>query len=822
MIPPPILKFYLLLTFTKVIILKKIFFIITLLSYYLGNTQDLQIANIEGISSIDQYTTPSLTITITNTGIVDINKFSITNLYLSLDSTLTSEDYYVGFTNLSKIVAKDSVTKLCYCEAVDLSPGTYYLIAQTDKRLEVTETDESNNGFIIPNYTIAEPDFDLSISNFTLEKSTAHWDEAVHLNYKIQNLGTTDLGGALYTSFYLSTDNQLDSSDIKLEYYYADLTGPDIILSPSFHIVTIPTVAPGVYYIIGKVDSNYNGASRFEESNTSNNVIASGSLNILPGDIDLKITRAPILYFDPTNFNLFFDVTNGGTTGVIGYNATLYFSADATLNESDYQFPLTWVFDHKTWDYLPGGATQNKSISYFIGDSFFPLPPPGDYFIIVELNKDRSILETDTTNNVAVSASRINIPAPILPQISLDTARPLDIYNNIDRAIELDVDFINVGTNYITGVSQFYRVTIKDSLSNIVYSNSKYQFFYLSPQDTTTIHWIFNLDAPLEIGEYQISIECLSPVDCYTNSYNMPLSILEFVYKLEGEIKGEDSVSITKGNLFLYKKGSDGIVEFTDRLVLDGSNSFNFFLKNHNYTLYFIPDKINFSEYVPTVLGKTVTLNDSSFFSANTDTSFVFQILKINSLSGTGNRTIYGTVSIDGDSGGRKDEVQSVANLPVILLSSTGEIVGQTYTDDLGNYEFANLPSGVYQVFIAFELDGVIMDEPSPVDVSMDNSNLNFTIGDKNIQSKVEVATSVESVATKIPPYPNPFQQRVIITNSIGLDHVEVFELSGRLVKRVEVKDGSNELDLGFLNSGIYFIKGFKNGQAFIQKLVKQ
>ena len=106
-----------------------------------------------------------------------------------------------------------------------------------------------------------------------------------------------------------------------------------------------------------------------------------------------------------------------------------------------------------------------------------------------------------------------------------------------------------------------------------------------------------------------------------------------------------------------------------------------------------------------------------------------FEILKVNSL-GTGTGIINGFVS-SGSPSGRSAEPQpsplSASSLPVILLSS-GQVVGITYTDESGFYEFKNLPRGTYEVLLSVELDSPQLMDPYSVDIADKNMQLNFEL----------------------------------------------------------------------------------------------
>jgi hypothetical protein len=73
---------------------------------------------------------------------------------------------------------------------------------------------------------------------------------------------------------------------------------------------------------------------------------------------------------------------------------------------------------------------------------------------------------------------------------------------------------------------------------------------------------------------------------------------------------------------------------------------------------------------------------------------------------------------------------EEVEGFPVVLLSETGEPIKVAITDAAGNYEFTGLPDEKFDLVVALELDEPIMQDPLPVDVTLNDAIVNFTIGE--------------------------------------------------------------------------------------------
>lgn len=78
--------------------------------------------------------------------------------------------------------------------------------------------------------------------------------------------------------------------------------------------------------------------------------------------------------------------------------------------------------------------------------------------------------------------------------------------------------------------------------------------------------------------------------------------------------------------------------------------------------------------------------------------------------------------------------------------------------------------------------------------------------------------------ADKIQLYPNPANTYIIISSpSIDLDEVEFFDASGRLVKRIDITNNSEQIDISSLKSGVYYLRTYRDNN-FIKslKLIKK
>jgi len=171
----------------------------------------------------------------------------------------------------------------------------------------------------------------------------------------------------------------------------------------------------------------------------------------------------------------------------------------------------------------------------------------------------------------------------------------------------------------------------------------------------------------------------------------------------------------------------DGTIKFVQKVVPVTDSAYSFIVDERPVTLYFIPDKDQFPEYVPTILGESVILQPTSFITLTESRQVIFNILKKISLA-PGGKIISGRVTTS--EGGRVAEgvtIQSVENISVVLMINTGQVVSTTETDATGYYEFSGLPDDVYQVMVLFPLNEAQM-PPVEVDITLLNAELNIVV----------------------------------------------------------------------------------------------
>ena len=689
-------------------------YVVLLLIQISAFSQDLVVTNYTGPTSFSRYEEIAQEITIKNAGIVDISKDFYTGAFLSSDNQWQASDIKLYDSYGYSVPSGSSYTHKA-SPLVEVTPGTYFLIFKVDHQGTVTETNEANNLLVIPNVVIGAANVDFTLTSFSLDKSTYTQNNLVKPSYVLQNLGTTNAGTYISTDFYLSTDATFSADDKNIGTEIELLKGPDNITSGTDLGFPLPTVANGSYFILAWVDSNY-GSQRFAETNESNNKFAI-PITIQSSSVDLEISNVLTLGTDGSQARL--TIRNNGTTGVSGYSVSAQLVPQGNVPNSNY------VTTHMNAlnNYL--GPHEEKTF-----DLFFPIhtTTPGTYYPVYYVNYDERVAETYFQNNQRYGAALVIAP-PLVSALSFNGMSVAGLVDNTDQQINLNLDLTNTGTD--DSFIQYVNLAVKNAQNTVVHSEQTYFYVNFAPGQTSTTALTINLASPLQTGSYSISVSCA--YGCYltpsSKTANFTVSLPQ--YTLTGTVIGEDGQPITNGKLFLYQDAGSGVIKFIQKVVPYVGPNFTFPVDVNRHTLYFIPDVVQHPEYVPTIYGKTVALQPGNFFTASSNMNVTLEVLKVNS-PGAGTGIIHGRVASSASNpAGRETQplsLEPVQDVPVILISGTGQIVGLTHTNALGEYQFNNLPRDVYKVVISLELDNASLMDPLRVDITEKNMNVDLVL----------------------------------------------------------------------------------------------
>jgi uncharacterized protein YjdB len=688
-------------------------------------SQDLFVEAYLGPTTFDEHELFSEDFIIKNEGIIGVTDNNVAHAYLSTDQTLSYGDEFIGTTGyIDDFGPNESKTVRFQYYAVDVEPGVYYLIVDVDAYETIAETDEENNVYVVSQAITVNPaNLDFHFASISADAIQLPNDIA-KMSAVLANDGTTNFGSEVCVQFFISTDATLSSDDIQFD---ATCEAQEGSVSPYLG-TTLPGLTPGNYYFIVLVDPE----NHYAEIDETNNVIVSDLFELSDSDLDLEFSETHTLDVEPSHLTWFFDIKNNGTTPSSNVDISVYLSADQNFYVDPYANP--W---EQTGDILIGTTNGSMGFSpspFILFGHFLTYPPPGNYYLIMIIDPDEKLSETNRGNNIYVTPEPVYFLAGPGPYINM-SAEPSAV-SDADDYFEYKIVFKNEGPPLAAVI--LYDQTIKDQAGNVVASEGGHQWtvgLATEQSDFFFNYFYFYDQGPLPAGNY--TLEITSASEWLSNStVSVPFTVLSAAptYTVTGQVKGEDGTPITAGNIFLYKKELTGKVHLVEKRALSGSGYFSFEVDEKEHTLYVIPDRLAFPDYVPTILGKTVILQPTSFFTTTEPVTVNMEVLKIQPLP-SGPMSVSGNVVAGSKNAAARIGVMtggSIEGFPVILLSNDGIPLMTTLTDGSGNYTFANLPQGNYQIVVAFELDYPLMEEPLVVDVTTTDAvaDLDFTTGE--------------------------------------------------------------------------------------------
>ncbi|MCW3070371.1 MAG: hypothetical protein JWO44_261 [Bacteroidetes bacterium] len=314
--------------------------------------------------------------------------YSSIHYYFSNDSILDASDTLLTDYTWS---GPDANTGLAVSANKMLPPGvsgSHYIIVLLDSSNTITETDETNNLYVLP-ITIQPLSLDLLVSHQSVPVPALAPGATTRVKSMLELYGNNYLNNQSI-GYYLSTDTLFDGSDV----YLSSTIIPGISPGPYYNIyfsngtISIPSgTAYGAYYLLFVADHNNITA----ESNEVNNV-SYAALAIAPVSYDLRVTTlrmngtatASGSTIDATPL-----LTNMGTGGTASYKAGFYLSADSVFDASDL------FLYQQLMNSLNAGNADSATCTISIPVSI----AAGDYYLIAYADYQHVITESSELNN---------------------------------------------------------------------------------------------------------------------------------------------------------------------------------------------------------------------------------------------------------------------------------------------------------------------------------------------------------------------------------------------------------------------------------------
>ena len=236
----------------------------------------------------------------------------------------------------------------------------------------------------------AIPEIDLMIFSISAD-DTCVSGERTYVSGTIFNAGT-DRQSSVYVSYYLSEDEILDASDDSITTQYTSSVYGFSHQSYSYYI-NIPNDKPsGNYYLIVKTFQDYNPAEAQQENNWGARPVYIEEANYDLQTISIQMSENLLAAGSSVNIDYGYRTNGNVTTETSSFG--LFLSRDLVLDENDIPF-----YSSSLPSVMPN---QDRYYSTNFTMPLIDSIETGIYYMILDIDNDDMIDETDESNNLAL------------------------------------------------------------------------------------------------------------------------------------------------------------------------------------------------------------------------------------------------------------------------------------------------------------------------------------------------------------------------------------------------------------------------------------
>jgi len=314
-------------------------------------------------------------------------------LYLSTDNVWDGQDRLIGqFSRALAVAAGASYSQVRTVGLPQVPAGNYYLILRADGNSNLYESDETNNDRTVA-ITLSTPD--LTPTALTAPASAVAGQQ-IPVWWTVENQGTGEARPSWYDYLYLSTDNVWDGQDRLIGQFSRALAVAAGASYSQVRTVGLPQVPAGNYYLILRAD----GSNRLYESNEANNDRAVAIILTTP-DLTPTALAGPASAVAGQQIPVSWTVGNQGT-------------GEARPSWYDYIYLSTdnvWDGQDRLIGQLSRGLGVAAGASYSQAQTVgLPQVPAGGYYLILRVDANGNLYESDETNNERTVAITLTTP----------------------------------------------------------------------------------------------------------------------------------------------------------------------------------------------------------------------------------------------------------------------------------------------------------------------------------------------------------------------------------------------------------------------------
>ncbi len=402
---------------------------------------NLAVTNIDAPAEGQFGQTITLTYTVTNLGPDAAVEGWRDRIYLSNNATLSSNDILLHTTDatiphLDGQSGNNSYSRTVTLQLpvdVNLEPGVYHLIVQTDALGTQPETSESDNLGSVAISIIAPIAPDLQVTQVTAP-AQATAGEPLTLHWTLANTGAGAAGGTWTERIYLALEPN-GGGELIAEVTFTGTIEAGATVERQ-HTINLPRPLEGTYYFRVETDV-HNVVDEYIHEN--NNTGSSSAVEVvMPPLPDLVVTAvtSPASSYSHSAITVTWTVLNQGPADATGV------WRDRVLLSSDTQFGG----DRLLGDFIFDGvieAGQSITRSQIVN---LPFDVSGDWFIIVQADAENDVEEHHGEhNNTFVSSLPVHITT--LPHPNLQGANVTTPVTQVElgRSITVSWEAFNAG-----------------------------------------------------------------------------------------------------------------------------------------------------------------------------------------------------------------------------------------------------------------------------------------------------------------------------------------------------------------------------------------
>jgi len=241
-----------------------------------------------------------------------------------------------------------------------------------------------------------------------------------------------------------------------------------------------------------------------------------------------------------------------------------------------------------------------------------------------------------------------------------------------------------------------------------------------------------------------------------------------------------------------------------------------------DYTVYVIPDKTLNTNYLPTFYINKLAYKNADYYALKDGMNEIAVNLRA-FVKHSGKGKIHGNVYFE--TSNLKDSILNyygdknylyttdnnmAINLPVILFNIQGTPIAWTMSDENGNYEFDNIALESYRIVT----ESAESQAESTVSLTQENAVVAADMVLK-VQNVVDALPIPQGEAFSM--YPNPVSDKLYLNTTSG-NTVRIYNSLGQLMLDRYLPAGKSELDVQYLNQGVYMVKMGQYTQKIIRK----